>query len=139
MLTSPPFKTVESIIKCWFVCMMAIFSSTGLHWVVILFNLMYIYATHMYICFIYFHQNKSYVSIYQKEMIHSKWFTLRTTVFEKQPTGLWYRRGLRCPSSWFLLLGTGLILDLRMWKDYKILVKITNEKGSCLAENIFIY
>lgn len=38
-----------------------------------------------------------------------------------------------------LHFGTGLILDLRMWKDYKILVKITNEKGSCLAENIFIY
>lgn len=26
-----------------------------------------------------------------------------------------------------------------MWKYYKSLVKLTIEKGSCLAENIFIY
>lgn len=80
----PTFRTVESVFKCWFVCGIAIFSSAGLHWVVILFryafmNTMCIYSIHMYI---YFHQNKSLVSIKQKEMIHWKWLILRSTVSE---------------------------------------------------------
>lgn len=106
-------------------------------------NHMYIYATHMYICSIYFHQNKSCASIYQRndsfKMLyppnHSIWKTANGSLVPVR-TEMPRFRFLTVEK---LCFGTGLILDLRMWKDYKILVKITNEKGSCLAENIFIY
>lgn len=55
-----------------------------------------------------------------------KWLTLRTTVFETSQWAFGTSAGFRFLTLAKLHLGTGFILDLRMWKYYTILVKLTN-------------